>query len=66
MPFLRLGMQYLLYKAAAGLTGALADSRLSGLIGTVGSAFGMVTGLVGASAMMVFVSVISVIRVVSG
>ena len=66
VPFLRMGIQYLLYKAAAGLAGTLADARLSGLVGAVGSALGMITGLVGASALMVFISVISVIKVVSG
>jgi stage III sporulation protein AE len=66
VPFLRLGIQYLLYKAASGLAGTLADTRLSGLISAVGSALGMITGLVGASALMVFISVISVIKAVSG
>ena len=65
LPFLRLGANYLLYKAAAGLSGAIADSRITKLVGAVSTAFGMMLGLVGASAMMLFISIISVIRVVT-
>lgn len=64
LPFLRLGANYLLYKAAAGLSGAIADSRITRLVNAVSSAFGMMLGLVGASAMMLFISIISVIKVV--
>ncbi len=63
LPFLRLGVNYLLYKAAAGMSGAIADSRISKLVGAVGTAFGMMLGLVGASGLMLFISIISVIKV---
>ena len=65
-PFLTLGVQYLIYKAAAGMAGALSDSRLSGLIGGIGSAFGMVLSLTGAGALMLFFSIISSIKAVAG
>ena len=65
LPFLRLGANYLLYKAAAGLAGAIADSRITKLVNAVSAAFGMMLGLVGASALMLFISIISVIRVVT-
>lgn len=64
-PFLHLGVNYLLYKAAAGLSGAIADGRITKLVNAVSSAFGMMLGLVGASAMMLFISIISVIKVVT-
>ncbi len=64
VPFLRLGVNYLLYKAASGLAGAVADSRIAKLVGAVGTAFGMMLGLVGASALMLFISIISVIKFV--
>lgn len=64
-PFLVLGVQYLMYKAAAVLAGAFADKRLAGLIGAVGSAFGMVLGLVGAGALMLFFSIISMVKAVT-
>ncbi len=65
-PFLTLGAQYLAYKAAAGLAGVTAGKRLAGLIGELGAAFGMVLGLVGAGAMLLFFSLVTGIRAVSG
>ncbi|MEL4106212.1 stage III sporulation protein AE [Oscillospiraceae bacterium WX1] len=65
LPFLRLGANYLLYKAAAGLSGAIADSRITKLLNAVSTAFGMMLGLVGASALMLFIAIISVIKVVT-
>jgi stage III sporulation protein AE len=64
LPFLRLGVNYLLYKAAAGLSGAVAEGRISKLVNAVSTAFGLMMGLVGATAMMLFISIISVIKVV--
>lgn len=65
-PFLALGLRYLLYKAAAALAAAFADKRISGLISELGGVFGMVLGVVGASALMLFISIISVTKAVSG
>lgn len=65
-PFVRLGVQYLLYKAAAGISCAFADGRLSGLISGIGTAFGMMLSLVGAGALMMFFSLISFMKAVSG
>jgi stage III sporulation protein AE len=62
-PFLHLGVNYLLFKAAAGLSGAIADGRITKLVNAVSTAFGMMLGLVGASALMLFISIISVIKV---
>lgn len=64
-PFLNLGVHYLLYKAAAGLSQTMSDKRLGGLIGGIGSAFGFVMALVGSCAIMLFFSIISSIKVVS-
>jgi len=64
LPFLRLGANYLLYKAAAGLSAAVADSRITRLVNAISAAFGMMLGLVGATALMLFISIISVIKVV--
>ena len=65
VPFLRLGVQYLLYKAAAALSGAFAEKRLATLIGSLGSAFGMMLGMVGSGALMLFFSIFSLIKAVS-
>ena len=59
-------LRYLLYKAAAALCSAFADKRIAGLIGELGGVFGMVLGIVGAAALMLFISIISVTRAVSG
>lgn len=64
-PFLTLGAQYLIYKAAAGVASAFADSRVSGLISGMGTAFGMALSLVGVGAVLLFVSIISSMKAVS-
>ena len=63
-PFLTLGLQYLLYKASAALAGVFTDKRIGSLISALGGAFGTVLGLVGAVAIMLFISIISLIKVV--
>lgn len=63
LPFLRLGVNYILYKAVAGLSGSVSDSRITKLVSAVSAAFGMMMGLVGACALMLFVSIVSVIKV---
>ncbi len=61
-PFLALALRYLLYKAAAALASAFAGGRLAGLISDVGAVFGLVLGVTGACAAMLFISVISFIK----
>lgn len=65
VPFLRLGASYLIYKLAAALTEGIADKPMSELVGSFGSAFGMVMGLVGAGAMIMFFAVISLMKAVT-
>ena len=65
-PFLRIGAHYLLYKAAAGVSGAVAEPETGRLLSALSSAFGMLLGLVGATVLMLFISVISVMRAVTG
>lgn len=64
-PFLTLGVRYLLYKLASVLSGAFADKRIASLIAAMGTAFGMVLGLVGSGAIMLFLSIISMIKAVN-
>lgn len=66
LPVLRLLLRYLLYKAAAAVAGIVAGERIGGLIDAVGSAYGMILGLVGAAAAIFFLAVISLLRTVSG
>ena len=61
MPFLKLGIQYLLYKLAAVLASVLTDSPVAKLVGEIGGAFGLMLGMVGASALVTLISVIMTI-----
>ena len=65
-PFALLGVRFLLYKGAAAAADALPGGRISGLIGDIGTAFALLLGLLGSCAFMLFISVMSGIRVVSG
>lgn len=63
-PFLRLALQYLVYKAAAALCATVAQPKLSGLIDAIGSAFGLVLGMTGAGALVMLVSLVSAVKAV--
>ena len=63
IPFLRLGMNYLMYKLAGSVVSSVADPKITKLINAMSTAFGMILGMVGVSALMLFISIISVIRV---
>jgi len=63
-PFLTLGIHFIVYKGTAALSEALADKRMSELISSVGTAFGMLLALVGAGGIMLFFSVISSMKAV--
>ena len=65
-PFLRLALQYLLYKGAAALCATVVQPRLSGFIDDIGSAFGLVLGMTGAGALVMLVSVISAVGAAAG
>ena len=66
VPFLRLAISCLMYRAAAALAEPVADSRLSGLIESISNACGMALGLAGTSAVMLLISIISVTKAVTG
>ncbi len=57
-PMVRLGLRYLLFKAAAAVAEPFADSRLSALVGDLANACGMALGLLGCAGFMLFVSVV--------
>lgn len=64
-PFLRLALQYLVYKLAATLCAVVSQPRLSGLIDAIGSAFGLVLGMTGAGALVLLVSLVSTVAAVT-
>ena len=63
-PFAALGLRYLLYKAAAAYAAVLPSGRLSELVGGIGTAYGMLLGLVDCGGIMLFLSVISSVKAV--
>ena len=64
-PFLRLGLQYLVYKVTGALCAAVAQPGLCRLIDAIGSAFGLVLGMTGAGALILPVSLVSAVGAVS-
>ena len=65
VPFLQLGVHYLMYKITAALSATVADSRTAGLIDGIGGAFGLVLGMAGACALLLLVSLVSAITILS-
>ncbi len=65
IPFLQLGIHYLIYKAAAALTATVSGGRVAGLIDSIGGAFGLVLGMTAACALLLLVSMVSAISVVT-
>ena len=66
LPFLQLGVHYLLYKLTAALTATVSDGRTAGLIDSIGGAFGLVLGMTGAGALLLLVSLVSAVSVTVG
>ena len=63
-PFISMGVQYLLYKLTAFLAGLSGGGRIVELIDALGSAFGLVLGMVGACAALLLISITSSVSVV--
>lgn len=66
MPVLRMGVQYLLLKLSSGLCAMAGDSSLGKLVSNMGTACGMLLGMVGAGVAMLFVSVLLGLQAVTG
>lgn len=65
-PFLRLGLQYLVYKLAAALTATVLPGPIAGLIDSIGSAFALILAMVGGGGMILYVALITSIQAVGG
>ncbi len=63
-PFLVIGLRYLLFKAVAAVVSVIAGERLGSFVDGIGQAYGMLLGLVGTSAVFMFISILSIIRTV--
>jgi stage III sporulation protein AE len=66
IPFLQLGIHYLIYKMTAALAGTIADKRLASLIDSISGAFGLVMGMTGACGVLLLISIASAVTMVSG
>lgn len=64
LPFLHLGIQYLLYKLTAFLAAAMGASGLCKLIDGLGGAFGLILGMTGSCAILLLISVLSSVAAV--
>lgn len=65
LPFLRIAVQYLLYKAAAFAAATVSAEPLVKLIDGLGEAFGLLLGTVGSCALVLLVSLLSSLMVVA-
>lgn len=63
-PFLKLGVRYVLFKACSALAAPVCSGEMGKLIDAVGTACGMILGIVGAQALMLYISVISMLKAV--
>ena len=66
LPVLRLGLRCLLFRGAAAVLSAATGDRIGKLLEGIAAAYGLVLGLVGTAAVTLFLSVISLVRTVSG
>lgn len=64
VPFLRLGIQFLLYKLAAALSAVVSDHPAARLIQELGNVFALVMGMAGTCALVTLFSLISTISAV--
>lgn len=64
LPFLRLGIQFLLYKLVAALSATLSDHPAARLIQDLSNVFALVMGMAGACALVTLFSLISTISAV--
>ena len=63
VPFLQLGIHYLVYKITAALAATVADGPLAGLIECMGTGFGLILGMTGACALLLLISLVSSVSV---
>lgn len=64
MPFVHLAVQYLLYKLTAFLASVVGSKPLVELIDALGTVFGLILGMVGSTALVLLIAVISFVSVV--
>jgi stage III sporulation protein AE len=56
IPFLQMGIHYLVYKVTSALSATLSGGRIAGLIGDIGTAFGLILAMNGAGVLVLLIS----------
>jgi len=64
LPFLRLGLQYLLYQGAVVIADASGPKKLAKMLSMLGDAFALILAMTGASALLLIISLVSTLTVV--
>ncbi|MDR1116807.1 MAG: stage III sporulation protein AE [Oscillospiraceae bacterium] len=64
-PFIRLGVQYIIFKAASAVGAPFCNGRLTKLTDDLAGAFGIMLGMVGASALVMIISTVSLMSLMS-
>lgn len=64
LPFLRLGLQYLLYQGAVIIAEASGPKKLAKMLAMLGDAFALILAMTGASALLLIISLVSTLTVV--
>lgn len=65
-PYLQLAVHYALYKLAAGIAESFADKRVGRLIGGFADVYGFLLGMVGVASLILFLSIVSSMKAVTG
>ena len=65
-PLVTTGLSYLSFKAASALSSAFGTKEIGQLTGSIGTAFGMLLGLIGTCGIVLFISTVTCIRTVTG
>lgn len=65
LPVLKLAIHYLMYKLVAAVSATVGNGRVCTLIDQIGSAFGMLLGMTGASCLLMLISLVSSVMMVS-
>ena len=65
VPYLTLGVHYLLYKLAAGIACTFTDKRIGNLIGGFGDLYAFLLGMTGVASFILFLSIVSSMKAVN-
>ena len=65
-PYLQFAVHYVLYKLAAGIAESFADKRVGRLIDCFADVYGFLLGMVGVASLILFLSIVSSMKAVTG